>query len=304
MIEFGKTLRAAREAKGLTVGQIAESTHMLSSIVQNLEEEDFSKIVAPIYGRGFVKLYCEAVGLDPKPLIDEFMEIFSGNRIPAIKERPVSTPPPEPTVADPIPAPPPPTPPTPISAAEPPLPENPILQTIQPRTEPVPPPPVAEPAPSQERPTATLAQTDLFAPPHTELPQENPPTAAPEPELPVPPRFSRYSTPMQTAQTPARIRKLPSLPPGFGRMVTLVAIVLVILTLVGLGLRALYRATTPAPSEGTPEPQASRAATPLPSEKPKSGPKAAAQPTKTPAAKANDIRTQRTPQKIPSLYID
>lgn len=80
MMEFGKTLRTAREAKGLTTGQIAERTHMMVQIVEGLENEDFSKIVAPIYGRGFVKLYCETVGLEPKPLVDAFMEIYSGGR--------------------------------------------------------------------------------------------------------------------------------------------------------------------------------------------------------------------------------
>ena len=77
MSEFGKALRAAREAKGLTTGQIAEQTHMMIQTVEGLENEDFSRIVAPIYGRGFVKLYCEAVGLDPKPLIDTFTEIYA-----------------------------------------------------------------------------------------------------------------------------------------------------------------------------------------------------------------------------------
>ena len=88
MMEFGKSLRNAREAKGYTIAQIAETTHMLSSIVEGLENEDFSRIAAPIYGRSFVRLYCEAVGLEPKPFVDEFMEILSGNRTPAIKERP------------------------------------------------------------------------------------------------------------------------------------------------------------------------------------------------------------------------
>ncbi len=80
MIEFGKTLRMAREAKGLTPGQLAERTHMIVQTVEGLEREDFSRIVAPIYGRGFVKLYCEAVGLEPKPLVEAFMELYSGGR--------------------------------------------------------------------------------------------------------------------------------------------------------------------------------------------------------------------------------
>lgn len=97
MIDFGNTLKSAREAKGLTIAQIAEKTHMMSSIVEDLENERFGKIVAPIYGRGFVKLYCEAVGIDPKPMVAEFMDIFSGNRRTIIRERPTAyTPPPPP----------------------------------------------------------------------------------------------------------------------------------------------------------------------------------------------------------------
>ena len=64
MIEFGKTLRAAREAKGYTVSQLAEATRLMHQVVEDLENENFTRIPAPIYGRGFVKLYCEAVGLD------------------------------------------------------------------------------------------------------------------------------------------------------------------------------------------------------------------------------------------------
>jgi len=112
MIEFGKSLRSAREAKGLSVRQIAEQTRMAPTTVQDLESENFSRIAAPIYGRGFVKLYCEALGLDPKPYIDEFMEIFSGNRETGIRERPL----PEEAKAPATPVPPPPPPPP---AAEP-----------------------------------------------------------------------------------------------------------------------------------------------------------------------------------------
>ena len=37
-MEFGKSLREAREAKGYTVAQIAEATHMLTSIIEGLEK--------------------------------------------------------------------------------------------------------------------------------------------------------------------------------------------------------------------------------------------------------------------------
>lgn len=112
MIEFGNDLKNAREAKGLTIADVAEKTHMMSAMIEDLEHENFNRIVAPIYGRGFVKLYCETIGLDPKPFVEEFMAIYTGSRDPSIRERPTSksiqatepAPPPEPEIpAEPVP---------------------------------------------------------------------------------------------------------------------------------------------------------------------------------------------------------
>jgi len=95
MSDFGQTLRAAREARGLTTKQIAEQTHMMVQTVEGLENEDFAKIVAPIYGRGFVKLYCEAVGLEPKPLVEAFMSLYNGAKSGSAKsKKPRREPPP------------------------------------------------------------------------------------------------------------------------------------------------------------------------------------------------------------------
>ena len=107
MIEFGNTLRAAREAKGLTPNDIAARTHMMVQQIIDMENENFSKIAAPIYGRGFVRLYCEQVGLDPQPMIAEFMDIINGKREPVIRTRgaaPQRAPEPEPA-AQPAPGP-------------------------------------------------------------------------------------------------------------------------------------------------------------------------------------------------------
>lgn len=80
---FGQTLREAREAKGYTVEQLAEATHIMTKTIKGLEAEDFSSIVAPIYGRGFVKICCQTLGLDPKPMVDEFMAIYNGEQPPS-----------------------------------------------------------------------------------------------------------------------------------------------------------------------------------------------------------------------------
>lgn len=106
---LGAVLKEARERKGMTPQQVAEETRMLVQIVRDLECEDFSRIAASLYGRGFIKLYAECVGVDPESLVAEFMDIYTGNRPPQILRR--ALPPraapadPKPTAAQPLVAP-------------------------------------------------------------------------------------------------------------------------------------------------------------------------------------------------------
>ncbi|MBP5321559.1 MAG: helix-turn-helix domain-containing protein, partial [Kiritimatiellae bacterium] len=84
---LGEILRNARVAKGYTPSQVAESTHLLVQIVEDLEQEDFHRIAAAIYGRGFVKLYAEFLGLDPDPLVREFLMLYDGSKTATVKTR-------------------------------------------------------------------------------------------------------------------------------------------------------------------------------------------------------------------------
>lgn len=74
---MGQELRKARLRRKLTVSQVAGATRIKAQIIEDLEREDFSRIAAPIYGKGFLKLYAEHVGIDPAPLIDEYMSHFA-----------------------------------------------------------------------------------------------------------------------------------------------------------------------------------------------------------------------------------
>ena len=74
---IGHILRNARIAKQLTASQVAEATRMKVQIVQDLENDDFHRIAATIYGKGFIKLYAECVGLDPHPLIQDYLSTIA-----------------------------------------------------------------------------------------------------------------------------------------------------------------------------------------------------------------------------------
>jgi len=299
MIEFGKTLREAREAKGLTVAQLAEMTHMTASRVEELERENFAGIPAAIYGRGFVRLYCHAVGLDPKPLSDEFTEIFNGNRDTEIRER---VPDPAPEASEP----------TsdrenltrshggtetgPISDVPPP--KMKALSRSHGTTDP-------KPATAAKPSAPTEQQGDLFdepvqAPPpvQTSAPQRlrMSPSPAPALEEPTPapergPALSRYAAPL-------RNRPKISVPPAVWRFALLGCAALLVLWVLVVGIRALYRATDGAPAEDA-APSAEPAAV-----APAEAPKAQTPDTKTEPARPSAAAESRTPQDIPALYID
>ena len=207
---FGETLSNAREAKGLTTSQIASKTRMLVQIVEEMENEDFHRIAAPIYGRGFVRLYAECVDLDPIPLVKEFMDIYEGRRAPIVRTRevpvheqpPVTPPEPPPVVtprleptpeAEPNQEPMPVVTPQPEQTPEPPpvaplqpeqSPEPPPVAPLQPEQTPEPPPvaplrlerqvtamPETIPEPVHE-PPPVVRGLELFEAPAAHLPQE------------------------------------------------------------------------------------------------------------------------------------
>jgi cytoskeletal protein RodZ len=57
MPTVAEQLRAAREAKKLTVQQVADATKIRTDHIRALEEGNFSAFSAPIYIRGSVKNY-------------------------------------------------------------------------------------------------------------------------------------------------------------------------------------------------------------------------------------------------------
>lgn len=290
MLDFGKELKAAREAKGLTIANIAEKTHIMSVVLEDLENENFSRIVAPIYGRGFVKLYCETVGLDPKPFVAEFMEIYNGRRDPAIRERPVVPPPlpEESPITAPV--------PEPVEDKhddrQPTTDEQPpVLSSLSttgadqplPEPEPIPPPQPSlfDPPSNWESPTVAPEPQQTFA----TFPEPVPQSETTKPRLTEPPRFTRYSAPLSD-----RFADVTALGPTILRWTILVLVALGVLWGVVAGVRALYRATS-TPSEASPSPSSEASSS---SETRQS----------SETSETGEPAAPRTPIAVPPLYID
>ncbi len=89
---IGPILQQARLKKQLTTSQVAEMTRMKMQMVECLEHDDFSHIAATIYGKGFIKLYAQCVGLDPEPLIEDYMRTVRGDQAPNVRQALVASP--------------------------------------------------------------------------------------------------------------------------------------------------------------------------------------------------------------------
>jgi transcriptional regulator with XRE-family HTH domain len=73
---FGDKLRQAREARGLTLEAIAHSTKIGAPLLASLERGDCSRWPGGVYSRAYVRTFAQAIGLDPKAILDEFCECF------------------------------------------------------------------------------------------------------------------------------------------------------------------------------------------------------------------------------------
>jgi len=69
MSTVAEQLRAAREARNLTVDQVAELTKIRTDHLRALEEGNFNVFSAPIYIRGSVKNYAAALKLDAAAIL-------------------------------------------------------------------------------------------------------------------------------------------------------------------------------------------------------------------------------------------
>jgi len=71
MSTVAEQLRLAREAKKLTVYQVAEVTKIRTDHIRALEEGNFNVFSAPVYIRGFVRAYAALLKLDTAQIMIE-----------------------------------------------------------------------------------------------------------------------------------------------------------------------------------------------------------------------------------------
>ena len=72
---LGARLRAHREQQQVALSAISGDTKIKLSILEGLERDDVSQWPAGLFRRAYVRAYARAIGLDPEPLVREFLEV-------------------------------------------------------------------------------------------------------------------------------------------------------------------------------------------------------------------------------------
>lgn len=77
MTELGPRLKQARQARGVSLADIAESTKISVATLEAIERSDFAKMPGGIFSRSFVRVYALAVGVQPDEAVTEFIAEFT-----------------------------------------------------------------------------------------------------------------------------------------------------------------------------------------------------------------------------------
>lgn len=72
---LGERLREAREAKGLSIGDVAEQTRISALYLESIENNDYKPLPGGIFNKGFVKSYAKFVGVDENEALAEYQRL-------------------------------------------------------------------------------------------------------------------------------------------------------------------------------------------------------------------------------------
>lgn len=70
---FGEQLRLAREARGVTLRQISDQTHISIRYLEAIEADDYKQLPGGIFNRSFIKAYAKHIGFDEKEAVEGYM---------------------------------------------------------------------------------------------------------------------------------------------------------------------------------------------------------------------------------------
>jgi cytoskeletal protein RodZ len=76
-LTLGEKLRQAREARGITISEVAEQTRISALYLESIENNDYRGLPGGIFNKGFVKSYAKYVGIDDQEALSDYSKLIA-----------------------------------------------------------------------------------------------------------------------------------------------------------------------------------------------------------------------------------
>ncbi|HEX8288515.1 MAG TPA: helix-turn-helix domain-containing protein [Pyrinomonadaceae bacterium] len=74
---LGEKLRQAREARGISISEVAEQTRISPHYIELIENDDYRTLPGGIFNKGFVKSYAKFIGIDEAEALQDYSQLIS-----------------------------------------------------------------------------------------------------------------------------------------------------------------------------------------------------------------------------------
>jgi len=85
---LGTWLRTQREARGVSLAAVAESSKISTRYLEALEGDRFDALPAPVFVRGFLREYARVVGLDGDEVVNFYLLVVPARTPPSMADKP------------------------------------------------------------------------------------------------------------------------------------------------------------------------------------------------------------------------
>ncbi len=90
-MSFGAKLRVEREARKVSLAEVAAATKVGTRYLQAIEEEAIERLPGGIFNKGFVRAYAEYLGLDAEELVNDLVAASPSLHTESVEPAPVDS---------------------------------------------------------------------------------------------------------------------------------------------------------------------------------------------------------------------
>jgi cytoskeletal protein RodZ len=72
-MSFGEELRRERELRQISLREVAQATKINLRFLEAMERNDFAYLPGGLFNRGFVRAYCQYIGVDSEAMVNAYL---------------------------------------------------------------------------------------------------------------------------------------------------------------------------------------------------------------------------------------